>query len=370
MQTVFSRRPDSLPTYAGKYKWLVLLCAALSMGQGSVNISATIISLPDIARDLSLEVALAVWVISGFQLVVTATASSFARLSDMYGREKFFTAGLALYIIASLLCGFSQTGVQLIAARMLLGAAYSISWANATPLVTDAFPPQQRGRALGLAVMAPTSGMMIGLVAGGVLTDWFGWRSVFFMTLPVSGIAFIISLFWLVESGVRVSGQKLDWQGTMLWTSGLVLVLLGLTYVSRAQWDELHTQASFAAGAVLLLAFFLIEPRVRQPMVDLGLFKNRVFASANIASLGGLLGSTTVQLVLTTFYFQGLKHYSPLETAVAVIPPSGAFIVFSPLGGVLADRLGTKLPSLGGLALAAVGLAWLALLDADASYPM
>jgi len=365
--TVFNPPAGPLPA---NYKWLILFCAALSMSQGAINMSATIISLPDIARDLRLEIASAVWVVTGFGLIVTAFASSFARVSDIYGREKVFTIGLLLYVAASLFCAFSQTGEQLIVARMLLGAAYGISWSTSTPLITDAFPPHQRGRALSMGILTITAGTMFGLVVGGVFTEIFSWRAVFFMTLPITFLALLPALFFLREIGERQLNQNLDIPGTILWSAGMGLLLLGLTYVTRAEWDSTRTHLAFAAGGAVLLVFFVIEPRVKQPMMDLTLFRDKVFANANAASVLSILGTSVIPLMIGAFYFQGFKHYSALETGVRLIPASLVFLVFAPLGGYLTDRIGVKLPSLGGLFLAAGGMLWLAALDSSASYTM
>ncbi|HXG35856.1 MAG TPA: MFS transporter, partial [Dehalococcoidia bacterium] len=352
------------------YKWIVLACASLAISQGALNMSAVIIALPDISRDFHLSVANAIWVITIFPLIVTALASSLGRVSDIYGREKVFTLGLLLFLIALVLAGVAQNGGQLIGARALLGAAYAVSWANSAALVTDAFPASERGRALAISQSGAIAGQMVGLAFGGLLTDLISWRAIFLMSLPISALTAVLALFYLREVSVRLPNQTIDLLGAVTWTAGIGLVLLGLNYITRAEWTALQTHFSFLAAAGFLLAFLFIEFRVRQPVIDFTLFKDKVFTSANVAMLANTIAISVIPLMIGTFYFRGLKHYSPLEAGVAVLPASAVFLIFGPLGGYLADRAGTKLPALVGLVVAVLGLVWLAFLDGQSSYPV
>lgn len=365
-RTVFGNSPSTVGPSG--YKRIVLICATLAILQGAVNMSSVIIAIPDISRDFRLSISSAVWVITILPLVITATSSSFGRLSDIYGRERVFALGAILFVVASILAGLSQDGLQLILARSLVGAAYAISWATSTALITDAFPVGERGRALAISQSGGIAGQMLGLAVGGLLTDVFSWRAVFLMTLPFSAFTALLATFYLREAQTRPIGQKLDVAGAITWTSGIALILVGLNYYTRAKWDAPQAYLAFAAAATCLVAFAFIERRVRQPVIDFSLFRNRIFASSNAAMLTNTLAISVIPLIIGTFYFRGFKHYTPLEAGLAVLPASATFVFFGPLGGWLADRFGARRPGLLAALLVGLGLVWLSFLKADSPY--
>src|SRR5581483_7536143 len=301
-------------------------------------------------------------------LVITASASSFGRLSDIYGRERVFALGTVLFVVASILAGLTQNGLQLIVTRAVLGAAYSISWANSSALITDYFPLGERARALAISQSGGIAGQMLGLVVGGLLTDLFSWRAVFLMTLPISCLAAAISIVWLRPLSKRLPDQHLDIPGTATWTAGIALVLVGLTYVTRAQWGATQAHLAFLAAALFIAVFVFIEARVRQPVINFSLFRDRIFAAANGAMFANILSTSVIPLIIGTFYFRGFKHDTPLEAGVAVLPATAMFVVFGPLGGWLADRMGSRKPAITGVSLVVCGLIWLSFLRASAPY--
>lgn len=338
------------------YKWVALSNTTLGVLMASLDINIVLIALPSIGADLKgMNAFNVLWVILGYQLVIASVLVNFGRLSDMFGRVKLYNAGFALFTIGSGLCSISQTADQLIAFRIVQATGSAFLFSNSAAIITDAFPTQERGRALGINQVSIVAGSVAGLVLGGALTTIVGWRAIFWVNLPIGIFATLWSHFKLRELSKLPSEHKLDIGGNITFALGLLTLLLAVTLNAIMGLGTTLTVSFLVISLALFITFVRIEKRVKSPMFDLELFKNRVFTSGNEAIFLNALARGSFSLVMV-FYLQGpLMHLSPLQAGLFLIPLSVSLSVMGPLSGALSDRYGFRPLVLIGLVMSAIG---------------
>jgi len=344
-----------------KYKWIALSNTTLGTLMASLDSNIVLIALPTIARELrNTSLFDLLWVLLGYQLVTASVLVNFGRLADMFGRVRLYNFGFALFTAGSALCSLSQDGIQLIIFRLVqaLGAAFLFS--NSAAIITDAFPPEERGRALGINQVSIVVGSVTGLVLGGFLTSAAGWRAIFWVNIPIGIFATLWSHYRLKELASIQRGQKLDLFGNVTFAGGLALLLTGITLYSISSLSLTGLTAMLTGGVALLALFVFIEARVPQPMFDLSLFKIRLFTAGNIAILLNALSRGAVTLVLV-FYLQGpTMGLNPLTAGIFLIPTSASLAFFGPISGWLSDKYGARVLCTIGLLVSSVGFILLA----------
>jgi EmrB/QacA subfamily drug resistance transporter len=325
----------------------------------SLDRNIIVIALPSIASELHTSLITLVWIAIGYWVVTASVLLTFGRLADMFGRVKLYNIGFALFTIGSTLCCVSQTGEQLIVFRVVqaLGAAFLFS--NSAAILTDVFPENERGRALGLNQISIVVGSVIGLTLGGFLTSYLGWRSIFWINIPIGLFATVWSYAKLRELGT-IRKEKIDWFGNATLSGGMVLLLVGITFGSFQIIDAITSILVILGGAALLALFYLVEKKVSQPMFDLSLFKIKLFASSNMAIFLNALARGAFTLVMV-FYLQGPSmRLDPLNAGIYLIPVSLALAIFAPVSGWLYDKLKLQIFTPIGLIVSAVGFLMLA----------
>lgn len=325
----------------------------------SLDRNIIVIALPSIASELHTSLITLVWIAIGYWVVTASVLLTFGRLADMFGRVKLYNIGFALFTIGSTLCCVSQTGEQLIVFRVVqaLGAAFLFS--NSSAILTDVFPENERGRALGLNQISIVVGSVIGLTLGGFLTSYLGWRSIFWINIPIGLFATVWSYAKLRELGT-IRKEKIDWFGNATLSGGMVLLLVGITFGSFQIIDAITSILVILGGAALLALFYLVEKKVSQPMFDLSLFKIKLFASSNMAIFLNALARGAFTLVMV-FYLQGPSmRLDPLNAGIYLIPVSLALAIFAPVSGWLYDKLKLQIFTPIGLIVSAVGFLMLA----------
>jgi len=333
----------------------------------SLDRNIVIIALPTIAHELHASLLTLVWIAIGYWVVTASVLLNFGRLADMFGRVKLYNIGFALFTIGSTLCGMSQTGEQLIVFRAIqaLGAAFLFS--NSAAILTDAFPEMERGRALGLNQMAIVVGSVIGLAFGGFLTSYLGWRSIFWINIPIGIFATVWSYTELQELGT-IRKEKIDWLGNATLSGGLLFLLIGITFGAFQIIDLFEISLFVIGGSSLLTLFYFIEKKVSKPMFDLSLFKLRLFTGGNIAIFLNSLARGAFSLVMA-FYLQGPSmKLSPLNAGVYLIPVSLALAIFAPISGWLYDRYKLQIFTPLGLLISATGFLILTRISAITSF--
>src|SRR6187200_623574 len=336
------------------YKWTALSNTIIGTLMASLDRNIILIALPAIALDLHASFFTLIWIVLVYWLVTAAVLLNFGRLSDMFGRVNLYNMGFALFTLGSGLCSISQTGEQLILFRIIqaLGAAFIFS--NSAAIITDTFAENERARALGLNQTAIVIGSVIGLVFGGFLTTYLGWRSIFWVNLPIGIFATIWSYLKLRELGV-IRKEKIDWLGNITFAGGLSMILLGVTLANFRIVAPFEIFLSIIGGLSLLVLFIIIEKKIAKPMFDLSLFKIRPFAGGNIAIFLNALARGAFTLIMS-FYLQGPSmRLNSLEAGIYLIPVSAALAAFAPLSGWFYDKYKLRIFTSIGLLVSAAG---------------
>ncbi len=332
----------------------------------TINSGTLIIALPDLERSLHTSLLELVWVILVYMIASTVLVLSAGRLSDQFGRKKAFIGGFVVFGLASLGAGFAANGTQLILWRILQGIGGSFLFANAAAIVTDAFPREQLGLAMGTNTMVAAVGLVIGPVLGGALV-LLNWTWVFWFNVPLALVGSLWAWAILRELTGRDEVTTFDFAGTATFLVGLTGLVLGLSKGGISGWNNPLVIGGLIAAAVLLPAFVVIERHHRAPMLDLTIFKNRLFAAASAAAfINGL--SRFALLFLFVFYFQGVQGNSPLLAGIKLAPMAVGMLISSPLAGIWADRRGSRGLAVMGMLVGALGLALMTTLERDSSY--
>ena len=374
------------------YKWIALSNTTLGVLIATINASILLISLPSIFKGIHINPLLPsntnylLWLILGFLVVTAVLVVSLGRLGDIYGRARTYNLGFAVFTVFSILLSVtwlngSSGALWLIIMRALQGVGGAMLFANSSAIITDAFPANQRGLALGINGVAAVAGSSIGLVLGGVLAP-VAWRAVFLVSVPFGVFGTIWGFAKLRDLSER-KPAKIDWWGNVTFAVGLVAVMVGITYGIQPYghhtmgWTSPKVIAEIGGGLIVLLIFCFIETRVEQPMFHLDLFKVRAFSAGNLASLLSGIGRGGLQFVLI-IWLQGIylpRHgYSfsstPLWAGIYLLPLVAGLLVAGPIAGALSDRMGPRPFAVSGMLLAAGSFLLLALLPVNFSYPV
>ncbi len=345
------------------YKWQVLLVAGTGIFMSTLSNGIVNVALPVLTREFEASLVLAQWVVLGYVLCITGLLLPAGRLADMRGRKEVFLGGFVVFAIGAALCTFAPSLPWLIAARVIQGIGGAFVQANSGALITQAFPPNERGRALGLNGSFVSAGALTGPIVGGFITAAFGWRASFLAILVVSAIATPAGWWMLRRSPVK-PGQRFDLAGAALFLLATGSLMLALNGGSVAGWLAPGTLGLLALAVVAGGAFVVVERRVAQPTVDFAMFANRGFSTAVAAAFLSFM-AISGNVLLMPFYFQYVLHEPPDTTGLYLIASPVTMMVMAPLGGWLSDRSGPRMITAVGLTLEVAVLASLATLAVD-----
>src|SRR5262245_27546660 len=333
-----------------------------------VLIDETVVSvaLPTIQRDLDTAQTGLQWVVNAYLLALAAFVAVGGRLGEMYGQARVFRIGVVVFIAASAACGFAPTEELLIAARAVQGIGAALMIPATGAIVVNAFGVGERGRAMGIYAGVSMIFLALGPLVGGVLTEGVTWRAVFWVNLPVGLVMLALSLVTL-EHDRPEARARLDWGGALTLVPALVAIVLALMQAQTWGWESPATIALLVGGAVLLVAFVLIERRVREPLIALGLFRSRNFTVDN-AVLGLVQFALTGITVFGAIYVQDLLGFGPIGAGLSLLPLTVPLLLLAPRTGRLYDRVGPRVLVGAGAAVLAIGLGWTALVLDQLSY--
>ncbi len=314
----------------------------------AVDTTIVVLALPVMRGALHTGMASLIWVIMAYLLTVTVLSTQVGRLGDIYGRVRMYNLGFLVFTIGSLLCGLSQSAPQLIVFRVVQGVGGALIASNSGAIIADAVPPASRGRAYGITSIGWNVGAVLGILLGGVIITFFGWRDIFFINVPLGAIALWISIRTLREKG-RTASHQLDVPGVVLLGGGLFLALLALTQSASSGWTSAGV-LELAGGVLALVGFTLWERLIPEPVLQLAILRQRVLAASVLAAFFQGLGGFAV-LFLVIMYLQGVRGLSPFDASLLLVPGYVLGGVIAPYAGRLSDRLGARTPASIGLAL-------------------
>jgi EmrB/QacA subfamily drug resistance transporter len=348
------------------YKWWALSCTCLGMLLATINSGTLIIALPDLERTLHTGLLELVWVILVYMIASTVLVLSAGRLSDQFGRKKAYVFGFVVFALTSLGAGFAANGTQLILWRILQGIGGAFLFANSAAIVTDAFPREQLGLAMGTNTMVAAIGLVIGPVLGGGLVA-ISWHWVFWFNVPFGLAGGVWAGIVLHEVTGRSEDRSFDYLGTITFLVGLTGLVYGISKGGIEGWTSPLVIPALILGVVLLPLFVVIESRQKAPMLDLEIFRSRLFATASAAAFANGLARFALMFVFV-FYFQGVQGDSPILAGVKLAPLALGMLIASPPAGIWADRRGSRTLAVLGMLVSAAGLALMTTLGRDTSY--
>ncbi|MFF0145458.1 putative MFS family arabinose efflux permease [Amycolatopsis sulphurea] len=384
------RRTYSIAELGPRYKWIALSNTTLGMLIATINSSIVLIALPDIFKGIGINplepsnTGYLLWMIMGFLVVTAVLVVAFGRLGDMYGRARMYNLGFLVFTVSSIMLAVTwldgpAAALWLIGWRIVQGVGGAFLMANSSAILTDAFPANQRGLALGMNGVAAIAGSFLGLVIGGVLAP-IDWNLVFLVSVPIGVIGTVWAYLKLHDTGVR-KHAKMDWWGNLTFAVGLIAVLVGITYgiqpygSSATGWGSPMVLSCLIGGIAVLIGFVVIETKVPNPLFRLSLFRIRSFSWGNLANLTASLGRGGLQFILI-IWLQGIwlpQHgytfeQTPLWAGIYMLPMTIGFLVSAPTSGVLSDRIGSRALASSGLVITAVTFLLLILLPVNFDY--
>jgi EmrB/QacA subfamily drug resistance transporter len=347
-------------------KWAVLGIVAIGVFMATLDSSIVNISLPSIAKYFGVPLNGAVsWIIIAYLVATAAILLTAGRLADMIGRKAVWVGGLLLFTGSSALCGLAPSLGFLIASRAIQGLGGALLMSVSPAMLTTAFPPQERGRALGLNAVIVSLGVSVGPTLGGLITAYFSWRWIFYVNVPVGILGLIMTLRVLTERLHRNPGRFDPW-GAALLAIGLAGLTAGLSFGQELGWGSPTLIALLVVGLVALVVLPFVEMRVANPIIDLSLFRRRVFVSANLSLILSFLALFAVSFMMP-FYLEQLRNFPTEEAGLLLTPLPITIACIAPFSGSLADRIGSRWLAAGGLAICCIGLVFISQLNAQSS---
>jgi DHA2 family methylenomycin A resistance protein-like MFS transporter len=350
-------------------KWLTLGAVSLGLGMLMIDTFVVNVALPSIARDLDASLAAAEWTVSGYVLVLAVLPLAMGRLGDIFGRKLVYLLGLGVFVAASAACGLARSIEELAALRVLQGAGAAVMMPLTLSILTNAFPPAQRGLAIGLWGGISGLGLIGGPILGGVIVEGLDWRWIFLVNVPIGAAGLVMGARFIRESRDTGAPRTIDWPGLVLLTGGLTAIMLALTEANQLGWDDRRIVAGLAGGPALLGLFCIVELRRSDPLVDIRLFRNRTFT---VACLSAFLFSAAVfgSQPFTSLFMQNYLGLSALQGGLAFVPATALVALLTPFSGVIGQRMGHHLRLLlaGGAVAVAFSFVYLLWITPESHY--
>src|SRR6266545_2305170 len=348
-------------------KWWTLIAVSVATFMLLLDITVVNVALPSIREDLGASFTDLQWVVDAYALSLAALVLTAGSLADRLGRRRVFAAGLAIFSAASLMCGLAPDPTFLNVARAIQGIGGAIMFAVSLALVAQEFPAgRERGMAMGIDGATIGIAVAIGPLVGGLLTDGLGWEWVFLLNVPI-GVAAVAITYWKVAESRDPNATRVDWAGLATFSTALFLLVLALVRGNEEGWGSTLIVSLLAGAGALLAAFMIIERRVAEPMLPLGLFRRRAFTGVQLAAFA-VSGSLFALFLYLTLYLQNFLGYSPIEAGVRYLPITVASFLVAPLAGIALARIQARYLMSAGLALTGLGLALMAGLQMDSGW--
>ncbi len=345
-------------------RWIVLLITGIGAMMGPLDSTIVSVSLPTMAQELSMDYATSVWIPTAYLVTLAVLLLTMGRLSDLYGRRPIFIIGFGIFVLGSLLCSIAGSGAEMIFYRAVQGCGAAFMMATSAAIITATFPPQERGKALGINAMAVYIGLSLGPPLGGFLTAALGWRSVFWVNVPIGMAVIALALWKLREPEMTAPPRGFDVPGAVTFAVSLAALLVALTLGEDWGWTSTPILGLVAIAAAVFAAFIVLERRRGcDAMLDLCLFtENRLFAMANLTTLLNYTAYFGISFMMS-FYLQRVLGYDLYLTGLVLLSMPLVMSLLSPVMGLASDRVGSRMLASGGMVLIGVGLLLLSTLD-------
>ena len=347
-----------------EYRWVVLTVTTVGIFMATLDSSILVVGLPQVILALHTNLVVGVWFITIYRLMITVLLVAIGRIADIHGRVRLYNWGFAVFAAGSLLSGLSFTDAELLAFRLLQGIGAALLFVNSVAIVTDAFAGNQLGKGIGINQVAINAGTITGYTLSGILIQLFTWRSIFLINVPIG----IFGTYWsrkrLKELARPAHAERFDLLGAVTFSGFITLMLLGLTVGSIT--DPLSLSL-ISVSILILISFTLIERAAKFPVLDLSLFKIRLFTAGNIANLLSGLAFAGLAFIMT-LYFQLVRGYDPLHAGIFLIPLDATLILIGPISGSLSDKWGARGLSTVGLLVASTGFFYLSEFTVTTTY--
>jgi EmrB/QacA subfamily drug resistance transporter len=353
------------PEYS--HKWTYFAVAAIAAFMGTLDSSIVNVALPTLAQRFHADIDVTAWVAQSYILTMTAFLLVAGKLLDIWGERKQFVIGFAIFTVGSALCAFSISIYMLIFSRVFQALGGAVLTSSNQGLIAKAFPPNQRGRTLGTIGTVVSVGLATGPVLGGFLIGHLGWRSIFFINLPIGAIAIIYALRNLASNPTATDGYKFDWLGSWLIIAGLGLLFTGMSLSSDMGWSDPMVSVSIGIAVVLMVIFVINEQKARNPIFHFSLLKSRYLTQSAICPFLAFVG-LTANSILMPFYLQDVMGLTPQQLGLFMMTVPASMLIFAPLAGHVSDLVGTRIPATFGLGVLSAGLFMLSFLDKSATH--
>jgi len=352
---------------APNYRWYVLATVSVGTFMSTLDSSIVNVALPTISSQLHSDISILQWVVTAYLLTISSLLPVFGRTADLFGRKKVYSLGFLIFILGSFLSGFANNIWFLVWARVLQAVGASMLMSNSAAIITAIFPPKERGKALGLTGTVVALGSLTGPALGGILIGLSGWRSIFYINIPIGIIGYLVARSILPIDESRKSQESFDFVGAITFTVGMVILLLGINNGEDWGWSSFPILLSLILGVALLVIFFINERKTKHPMIELSLFSNRPFMIGNLSGWLSFVAMFANNMLLP-FYLQQILHYSPSQVGLLMTVFPITMAIVAPISGHASDKFGPLVLTTSGLVISGIGLFYFSTLSVTTSF--
>ncbi|MFZ3102632.1 MAG: MFS transporter [Desulfitobacteriaceae bacterium] len=349
-----------------RYRWFILAIVSVGIFMSTLDSSIVNVALPTISQNMKTDLSMIQLVVTAYLLTISSLLPIFGRVADLLGRKRVYSLGFIMFTLGSMLCGLAYNIWFLVAMRIFQAIGASMIMANSAAIITAIFPPKERGRALGLTGTVVALGSLAGPAVGGILVGFTSWRAIFYINLPIGIFGYIAAQIILPADTPPKVKPTFDFTGATLFTLGLISLLFAVSYGQAWGWQSTPILLGMLLGILLLGLFFYTEFRVKDPLIDLSLFRNQPFLVGNLAGLLSFVALFS-NVILMPFYLQHILLYTPTQVGLLMTAFPLTMAIVAPISGYISDRIGAAVLSTGGLLVTAVGLFYLSILTSTST---
>lgn len=364
--TIEMRNINKVENNVCKNSWIILAIVVMSPFMACLDSSIINVALPIMAKDLSTSMAGIQQVVTSYLIVISATILIFGRLGDIKGKNSVFKYGFIIFVLGSLLCGISSTLSFLIFSRVVQAIGAAMTMATSQGIITQAFPRNERGRALGISGTFVALGTLLGPPLGGLIVSVVSWKYIFLINIPIGIVSFIAAIKYLPKDKITHK-QSLDNKGALLFLICIITLFWAMLTGQEIGYGNIKIITSFIISAVCFLLFIMLELKIENPMVDLSIFKNRVFSVNVFCAFVSFIGISCINII-QPFYLQDVLKLSPAKTGFIMMAYPIVLTIISPLSGYLSDKIGGKILTLVGLMITSISLFAMMALNEKSSF--